>query len=640
LTRIGDDSKKLNSNPGNKPMTDQKKGNFLLRIWRGFWNGLTAFRMAVFNILFLIVLALVVRLLLGPGDVIELDSDTTLVISPKGLIVEQYTGSPSERALNEALGQQLPETRLRDIVRALELAAEDDDIAQVLISTDNLLGVAPGTFSELSAAFDRFRQGGKPVLAYGSNLGQSTYGLASLADEVWLNPDGVLMIEGYAYYRNYFSEALQKLKVDVNLFRVGEFKSAMEPFIRDSMSESDQAAAEYFIGGLWQEYLEIVAGHRGMPVQRLLDVAENMVELLERADGNPARMALDAGLVDQLLTRPAARTALANRGAADEDGGFRQIGMRDYLKVPRPLDLDGDRVGIIVAQGAITEGNQPPGTIGSESLSKLLRKARRDDDIKAVVLRIDSGGGSAFASEVIRQEMLALKESGKPVVVSMANVAASGGYWIAMGADEVWAYPNTITGSIGIFGFLPTFQDSLDAIGVHTDGFGVTPLSGAFRVDRELPESARKVIQSVIEHGYSQFIGLVAEYRGMTTEEVDGIAQGRVWTGTQARERGLVDQLGTLEEAAASAARIAGVADDYETTYVAPSMSPFERFFANMGAQALAWSGLERVVSRAAWWPGADLYRSLLGQFAEISAASGSRRPAEPMAHCLCEAPM
>ena len=616
------------------------KGNFLLRVWRGFWNGLTAFRMAVFNILFLVVLALVVRALLAPGDAITVEEDSTLVIAPNGLIVEQYTGSPSERALNEALGQQLPETRLRDILRALKLAAADDDISQVLISTDRLLGVAPGTFTELAAAFDAFRQSGKPVYAYGSNMAQSTYGLASLADEVWLNPDGMLMIEGYAYYRNYFSEALEKLKIDVNLFRVGEFKAAMEPFIRDSMSESDRAAAEYFIGGLWQEYLEIVSGHRGMPVERLLEIAEGMVGLLEDAGGNPGQMALEAGLADRLLTRPAARAELAGSGAPDKESGFRQIGLRDYLKVPRKPGLDGDRVGIIVAQGAITEGDQPPGTIGAESLSKLLRKARRDENIKAAVLRIDSGGGSAFASEVIRQEMLALKESGKPVVVSMANVAASGGYWIAMGADEVWSYPNTITGSIGIFGFLPTFQDSLDAVGVNTDGFGVTPLAGAFRVDKELPESARRVIQSIIEHGYEQFIELVAEYRGKTTGEVDEIAQGRVWTGTQARDRGLVDQLGTLEAAAASAARIAGIAEDYDTVYVAPRMSPFEKFFASMGAQALAWSGLERVVSRATWWPGHDLYRRMVGQFAQIEAASRSRRPAEPMAHCLCAPPL
>ncbi|MEX2498717.1 MAG: signal peptide peptidase SppA [Wenzhouxiangellaceae bacterium] len=620
-------------------MTD-KKGNFLLRLWRGFWNGLTAFRMAVFNILFLIVLALIVRAVFAPGEAIRLEEDTTLVIAPNGLIVEQYTGTPSERALNEALGQQLPETRLRDLVRALELAAEDDDITQVLISTDRLFGIAPGSFTELAAAFDKFRQSGKPVFAYGSNMTQSTYGLASLADEVWLNPDGTLMIEGYAYFRNYFRESLEKLKIDVNLFRVGEFKSAMEPFIRDSMSEADKAAAEYFIGGLWQQYLEIVAEHRGVPVQRLLEVAENMVELLEGADGNPANMALEAGLADRLMTRPAARVELAGRGAADDDKGFRQIDMHNYLKVPRKPAIGRDQVGIIVAQGAITEGDQPPGSIGSESLSELLRKARRDDDIKAVVLRIDSGGGSAFASEIIRQEMLALKESGKPVVVSMANVAASGGYWIAMGADEIWAYPNTITGSIGIFGFLPTFQDSLDAIGVHTDGFGVTPLAGAFRVDRELPESARRVIQSIIEHGYEQFIGLVAEHRGKTRGEVDNIAQGRVWTGTQARDRGLVDQLGTLEQAVASAARIAGVAERYDRVYVMPRMNALDRFFADAGAQALAWSGLERAIGRAAWWPGVDLYRSLLGQFAAISAASGTRGPAEPMAHCLCEAPM
>lgn len=617
-----------------------KNGNFLLRIWRGFWNGLTAFRVAVFNIVFLIVLALVIRVLLGSGDAITVEEASTLVIAPDGLIVEQYTGTPSERALNEALGQQLPETRLRDIVRALELAADDDDIAQVVIETDRLLGVAPGTFTELAAAFDAFRHSGKAVYAYGSNMSQSLYGLASLADEVWLNPDGTLMIEGYAYYRNYFNEALEKLEVDVNLFRVGQFKSAMEPFIRDSMSDADRAAAEYFIGGLWQEYLEIVSVHRGMPVERLLEITENMVQLLEAADGNPGQMALEAGLADRLLSRPAARAELAGSGAPDAENGFRQIGLRDYLKVPRKPDLDGDRVGIIVAQGAITEGEQPPGTIGAESLSKLLHKARRSEKVKAVVLRIDSGGGSAFASEVIRQEMLALKESGKPVVVSMANVAASGGYWIAMGADEVWAYPNTITGSIGIFGFLPTFQDSLDAIGVHTDGFGVTPLAGAFRVDKELPESARRVIQSIIEHGYRQFVGLVAEHRGKTSEQVEDIAEGRVWTGAQARDRGLVDQLGTLEEAVASAARIAGIADDHETVYVAPAMSPWQRFFADIGAQALAWSGLERVVSQAAWWPGRDLYRRMLGQFAEIEAASGSRRPAEPMAHCLCEPPM
>ncbi|MCA1779188.1 MAG: S49 family peptidase, partial [Xanthomonadaceae bacterium] len=315
-------------------MTERKQENFLIRLWRAFWNGLTAFRMAVFNLLFLLVLALFLRLIFVPGTVIDLKPDTTLVIAPTGVIVEQFSGSPAERALNEALGQQLAETRLRDVIDALERAESNENISQVLIETDGLLGVAPGMLTELSAAIAQFRQSEKPIVAYGSTLSQSTYAFASLADEVWLNPDGILMIEGYAYFRNYFREGLEKLKVDVNLFRVGEFKSAMEPFIRDDMSASDQAAAEYFIGGLWREYLEIVSGHRGMPVERLLEIAESMVDLLERSDGNAAAMALEVGLVDQLMTRPAARLELAGRGAADERGGFRRIAMDDFLKRP------------------------------------------------------------------------------------------------------------------------------------------------------------------------------------------------------------------------------------------------------------------------------------------------------------------
>lgn len=620
-------------------MTEATKGNFLWRIWTGFWNGLTALRMAVFNILFLIVLALLIRAML-PGDRIELEADTTLVLAPVGVIVEQYTGTPAERAINEALGQALPETLLRDIVRTLELAAEDEEVSQLLVVTDQLFGVAPGTLTELSAAFERFRQSGKPVLAYGSMLGQGAYGLAALADEIWLNPDGLALIEGYSYYRNYYREGLEKLRVDVNLFRVGEFKSAMEPFIRDSMSDADRAAAEYFIGGLWQEYLEIVARHRGMPVERLAGVIENAVPILEQFDGDTATAALESGLVDRLITRPEARAELASRGAADETKGFRQIEMGDYLALPRPPKLGGDQVGIIVARGAITEGDQPPGTIGSDSLSRLLRQAARDEDVKAVVLRVDSGGGSAFASEEIRQEMLALKEAGKPVVVSMANVAASGGYWIAMGADEIWAYPNTITGSIGIFGFFPTFQNSLAEIGVSTDGFGVTPLAGALRADMALNDSVRRALQATIENGYTSFIGLVGQYRDMSPEQVDAVAQGRVWTGEQARDRGLVDQLGTLQEAVAAAAGFAGLADEYRTTYIEPELSAFEQFFAQIGGQALAHAGLERVLGASAW-PGRDLYLELRRQLGLVS-GSDTRRTGLPavMAHCLCEAPL
>lgn len=617
----------------------EKRPNFLVRLWTGFWGGVTAFRMFVFNVLFLLVLALIIRALLAGPDIV-VEDDSTLVIAPVGVIVEEYTGTPAERALNEALGQQLPETRLRDIIRTLELAAEDDNIVQVLVQTDRLLGVSPGTMFELDAAFKTFRQSGKTVIGYGSAMSDAQFGLASMADEVWLDPDGLLVIEGLSRFRNYYADALDLARVDVNLFRVGTYKSAMEPYIRNDMSEAAREANEYWMGGVWQQYLEIIAANRGLPIERLIAQTQDPVSLITGANGDGAQAALEAGWVDRLITRPEARLALAENGAADEDKGFRQIGMKNYLQVPRTPALVQDKVGIVVASGSIVEGRQSPGTIGGDSTAALLRKAAKNDDIKAVVFRIDSGGGSAFASEIIRQEMMALREAGKPVIVSMGDVAASGGYWIAMGADEVWAYPNTITGSIGIFGFLPTFQNTLDVIGINTDGIGTTPIAGSFRADRELPEATGTMIQAIIEHGYREFIGLVSEHRDMSLDAVDNVAQGRVWSGAQARDRGLVDQLGTLEEAIEAAARMAGLADDYDRVYVEQEMSAFEEFLAQAGGQALARAGVELPGNPLAELIGAGLYGRLAKDL-NVIAANRSERPALPevIAHCLCEAP-
>jgi protease IV len=618
-------------------MTSNSRPNVLVRLWLGFWRGLTAFRMAVFNILFLILLALVIRLLFFSSDEILVDDRTTLVIAPEGLIVEEYTGTPMERAINEALGQDTPETRLRDILAALDYAAEDDRIVQVLVRTDQLWGVAPGMQTELADAFAEFRESGKQVIAHGGMMMQGHYMLASMADEIWLDRDGLLLFEGYGRYRQYYAEGLDKLGVDVNLFRVGEFKSAMEPFIRNDMSEADRQASEAWLGELWQSWLDQVALHRGLPVEVLVDLTENFSDAVEAADGDIAAMALDRGLVDRLVNRPELRAELAKRGASDPERGFRQIDFETYVNASSEWHPRADRVGIVVARGAITEGDQPPGTIGSESTSRLLREAARDERIKAVVLRIDSGGGSAFASEMIRSEMMALKEAGKPVVVSMGNIAASGGYWIAMGADEVWAYPTTLTGSIGIFGFFPTFQDTLARIGIHTDGVGTTPLSGALRADRALQEPARRLLQSFIEHGYQEFISLVAEYRRMSLEQVDEVAQGRVWSGRQAQQRGLVDQLGTLDQAIASAARSAGIGEDYQVDYVERQLTPFEQFFVDMGAASIRMAGIDTTLGMAAWLPG-DFGRQLVDDLRLVFSQAQSGRPGV-MAHCLCEAP-
>lgn len=618
-------------------MTSNSRPNVLVRLWLGFWRGLSAIRIAVFNILFLIVLALIIRVLFFSSDEILVDEQTTLVIEPEGVVVEEYTGTPLDRAINQALGQELPETRLRDILAALDYAKDDERIVQVLIRTDKLWGLYPGMQTELADAFARFRDSGKKVIAYGGAMMQSQYMLASMADEIWLDRDGMLLFEGYARYRQYYAEGLDKLKVDVNLFRVGEYKSAMEPFIRNDMSEADRRATEVWMGDLWQSWLDRVAINRGLPVEVLVELTENFSDAVAAADGDLAAMALERGLVDRLASRPEVRAELANRGAADPERGFRQIDFESYAAASRQWHPRADRVGIIVAQGVITEGDQPQGTIGSESTSRLIRQAANDDRIKAVVLRIDSGGGSAFASEIIRNELMALKEAGKPVVVSMSNVAASGGYWIAMGADEVWAYPTTLTGSIGIFGFFPTFQDTLAQIGIHTDGVGTTPLSGTLRADRALQEPARELIQSFIEHGYREFINLVAEYRHMQVDEVDDVAQGRVWTGTQAQRRGLVDQLGTLEEAVASAARSAGIGEDYEVDYVERRLSPVEQFFVDMAGASIRMAGVDSMRGLASWLP-AGLGRQLLDDLRLVYSQAQSGRPGV-MAHCLCEAP-
>lgn len=619
-------------------MRDTSRPNILIRMWLGFWRGLTAFRMAVFNILFLIVLALLIGLFLGPDDRLVIDDDTTLVIAPRGDIVEEYTGTPAERMFNEMLGQEQPETRLRDIVSALESAAGDERITQVLIQTDQLWGMGTGVMADLSDAFAAFRESGKTLIAHGGFLGQGQYFLASQADEIWLDPDGMVLLEGFARYRNYFREGLDRIDVEVNVFRQGAYKSAMEPWERSDMSEADREASAFWLGGLWQDYIESVAMNRGLPADVLLDLVENLPAHLDRADGNPARMALDTGLVDRLVSRPEMRAELARNGAPDEETGFRQVSFLDYSSEAGVIPDPGGRVGVVVAEGMIVEGDQPPGTIGAESTSRLIRKAARDDDIQAVVLRINSGGGSAFASEIIRRELVALKEAGKPVVVSMGDVAASGGYWIAMGADEVWASPTTITGSIGVIGFIPTFEQSLDRIGIHTDGVGTAPLAGALRLDRSLDDEVRDLIERIIGATYDDFVDLVAEHREMDRDDVHAVAQGRVWTGAQAHQRGLVDQLGDLDDAVDSAARIAGLGEDYQVSYVEAELQPWQKFLTDIGARAVMAAGIRPAPGIGDLLP-RETREQLVTDLRLVAETTRSGRPGV-VAHCLCLPPM
>jgi protease IV len=506
---------------------------------------------------------------------------------------------------------------------------------RLVIDPSYLWGVGLASLQELEAAIEEFRAAGKPVIALADTLDQRQYFLTALADEIWLNPKGMVWIDGFSNYRNFYAEGLNKLEVEVNLFRAGKYKSAMEPFVRDDMSPEAREDSLMWIGNLWQQYLETISRHRGIPFEDLSAAIIEFADRLEAADGDFARFALDVGLVDRLVSRPEAQLELAQMGAPGHGSdGFRQVGFENYLALTdrKRQPATGGTVAIVVAEGEIVRGIQPQGTVGAVTIAEKLRALAEDRDVKAVVLRINSPGGDAFASEKIRREIQALKEMGKTVVVSMGNVAASGGYWIAMGVDEIWASPTTITGSIGVFGILPTFSRPLEKLGIHSDGVGTTPLAGKLRLDRPLDPDLRRIFQYATERTYEDFITLVSESRQMPPEAVLKVAEGRVWSGVQAKDRGLVDQTGTLQDAVDAAARIAGLGSDYEAVYQERELTPFESFLVEMTSNVMAGFGLGR--SGLPTLP-STLFERLAADLGVLARSSGGGLSV--VAHCLCD---
>jgi protease-4 len=608
--------------------------SFPVRFALGLWHFINGSRKVFLNLLFLLFLYFVF-LALQPPETFRLKPDSTLVIRPYGQVVEQYTTTPLDRALQEATGQDRAETRLRDILEAIHRAAGDSDITQLVIDPNYMWGIGLAALKDIGHALDAFRSSGKSVIAIAENLGQQQYYLASLADEVWLDPNGTIWIDGYSNYRYFYREGLEKLAVEINLFRVGQYKSAMEPYTRDDMSDEAKEAGRFWLGNLWQQYLEGVAKHRGLILETLQASIDDLPSQIEKVDGSFAQYALDLGLVDQLMDAPEARQELARRGTPDQAGdSYRAVGMEDYLDLTnsRLKKTGSRRIAIVVAEGEIVRGNQPAGRIGSLSTSEQLRRVARDDKVSAVVLRMNSPGGEVFASEKLRLELQQVKDAGKTVVVSMGNVAASGGYWISMAADEVWASPATITGSIGVFGMLPTFGETLDKIGVHADGFGTTEMAGKLRLDRPLDEGVARVFQSSVERTYRQFLRLVGEARGIDDpEELEEVAQGRVWTGAQALERGLVDRTGTFQDAIEASARIAGLGDNYQVEWVEPQRSALDEFFTDFMTGAIAKFNLS--ISTPARLPVSWLQK----MFDDLEFIAGQQGKFTVAAHCLCE---
>ncbi len=481
------------------------------------------------------------------------------------------------------------------------------------------------------------------MFAVGDSYTQPQYFLAAHADDVYLNDLGMLNIDGFGYYRTYLKGAIDKLKIDLNVFRVGKYKSFVEPFIRDDMSDEDKEASRRWLTALWQIYQTDIEKARGLEPGSLDLYANEYLARLESAGGKTAKVALEAGLVDHLAGRDAVRDELIELvGESDDDSGdFSGIHFQDYLADVRQqagTEKQTLNVGVVVAAGEIVDGAAAPGTIGGDSLAELVSQAAVDESIKAVVLRVDSPGGSMFASEVVFAQLQRLKSVGKPLIVSMSTVAASGGYYIAMPADEIWASESTITGSIGVGALVPTIQRGLDSLGVHVDGIGTTRLSGQLRLDRELGDDARQLIQLGVEDAYRTFIGKVADQRDMSVERVDYLARGRVWIGSDALELGLVDQLGGLEQAIESAAELAGLAEgDYGVTYIEQALSLSEMLalqFAVTARHAMNWLGFDRGRSNRT-----VLARIMSGVQRELDFFEKLNDPRGIYYHCFCELP-
>ena len=600
------------------------------RVWSGIWRGVDRLRRASINLLFLGVIAVIVASWWS-SQIEPLPTDAALVIAPNGTLVEQRSVRSPISVLQG--GDGIRQVLLRDVVDAIRNAATDPRIKVLILEPDGLSGAGLSKLEEIGAAVADFRNAGKKVYAWGKNYNQTQYHLAAQADEVFVNPDGYVLLTGFGRYPTYFKGLFDQIGVKMQVFRVGTYKSFVEPYTRSDMSPEDRDATREYLDAAWQAYQADITAARPKAGAQITRYVGEAPELLAAADGDAAKMALDAGFVDGLKSADEWRDFVRGLvGPAADGKGFKHVDLATYIgRVREEAPHPAARVGVVVAQGAIVDGEQPPGVVGGDSVAGLIRQAREDDAIKALVLRIDSPGGSATASEVIRRELALTRKAGKPVVVSMGSVAASGGYWIAMAADEVWASPTTITGSIGIFAMLPDLSGPMAKLGLTVDGIGTTPLAAGLDPRRPLDPQIGKLLQSSIEHGYKRFLTVVGEARKMSPEAVDQVAQGRVWMGIQAKEKGLVDKLGGLDAALKAAAARAGLTD-YDVSYVEKPLSPRDQLLAKLLDNGEESDGGE---------PGS---RSLVDQTvarlrAELQGLALWNDPGHAYLHCLCEAP-
>ncbi len=611
----------------------------MVKLIKNLWFGLDLTRKIILNVIFFLLFFMFISAILSSGDKPVIKEGSALILKPKGYIVEQLTyRDPIEAAMQEATGNEdAPETLLYDLIDAIENAKDDKRISALVIFPKYLYGAGVTKLQDLAVAIEDFKTSGKKVIAYEDNFSQSQFYLASIADEVIMGPQGGVFLTGFSRVGTYFKSMIDLVGINMHVFKVGTYKSAVEPFIRDNMSEEAKEANRAWLGDLWGDFTQDIANNRSLQVDDIAAYINNYKESMIEYKGNSAKLALDKGLVNKLMTRSEFREYMMEMVGKDKKT-YKNISHTSYLKAIRsPIPYVNDtkqRVAVITAKGSIVDGNQKEGVIGGDTVSGLIRKARNNDKVKAIVLRVDSGGGSAFASELIREELVKAQEQGIKVVASMGDVAASGGYWISATSDEIWARASTITGSIGIFGMLPTFEKPLNKFGIFRDGVGTTKYANPIDTGLPLSEDVASIIQTGIDAGYEEFLRIVGEGRNMTRDQVDQIAQGRVWSGKQALEFGLVDKLGSLNDAVASAAELAGI-EDYFTWHVKRTLSEEEKLLQEIFNSAQA-----SIVGEKAEAPAKK--QTLKSQFVEQISTSLNEierwnDPKHTYANCFCE---
>ncbi|ENM5874131.1 signal peptide peptidase SppA [Vibrio mimicus] len=568
---------------------------FVGLILKGIWKAITFIRLALTNLIFLLSIGIIYFIYVhADAPMPSVNKASALILNLSGPIVEQSTHiNPMDSFAGSVFGEELPrENVLFDIVDTLRHAKNDNNVTGLVLALGDMPETNLTKLRYIAKAINEFKSSGKPVYAVGDFYNQSQYYLASYADKIYLAPDGAVLLKGYSAYSMYYKTLLEKLDVTTHIFRVGTYKSAIEPFVRDDMSDAARESASRWLTQLWSAYVDDVAANRQIDIKTLTPTMDEFVAQLKEVGGDLAALSKQVGLVDELATRQQVRQTLAETFGSDGKDSYNAISYYEYKASVKPTLLnEANDIAVVVASGAIMDGSQPRGTVGGDTVAGLLREARNDSNVKAVVLRVDSPGGSAFASEVIRNEIEALKAAGKPVVVSMSSLAASGGYWISMSADKIVAQPTTLTGSIGIFSVITTFEKGLNNLGIYTDGVGTTPFSGQ-GVTTGLTQGAKDAIQLGIEHGYQRFISLVAEKRGLTLKAVDELAQGRVWTAQDAQTLGLVDQLGDFDDAVHLAADLAQL-DQYNLYWVEEPLTPAQQFLQDLLGQVRVSLGLD-----------------------------------------------